>query len=361
MFLRLITAFLLILAIGLPCTVMAEEEYWKYTFRPGDSLWKIAKKYTTSVNNWGEIHKINSIRLGSSQKILPGTRIVIPVSMLKLQPVPARVIALSGGEVKLMRADGGKGELTIGTLLYSGDQVITGDNQYLRMLFADNSELQVLPNSEVLLDKLSHHKQSGMVDTRIRLNSGSVNTQIEEQKTDSRYEIRTPAASTAVRGTTFRLSSDVSQISRTEVTDGIVDVSAGDAKKAVRDGFGIVAEKGKPLPDPIKLLPPPQVRKNLSSDRSKLQLLWDKLQGATYYRYQLATDEKFNLITIDATTSDNTIEMTGLPPGRYYLRVRGVDRHKLEGHDSVNNFVIQQNDGSIWNVIIPIGMLILIL
>ena len=81
------------------------------------------------------------------------------------------------------------------------------------MQFADQSELQVLPNSEVVLDKLSHHKHTGMVDTRIRLNSGSVNTRVEKQGPDSHYEISTPAAITAVRGTAFRLSSDAEHIS----------------------------------------------------------------------------------------------------------------------------------------------------
>ena len=86
------TAFLLMLVFFMPAVVSAEEDYWEYTFRPGDTIWDIAKKYTTSVNNWDEIQNINLIRLGADRKIRPGTRIVIPVSMLKLQPTPALVI-----------------------------------------------------------------------------------------------------------------------------------------------------------------------------------------------------------------------------------------------------------------------------
>jgi len=356
-----VTSLLLMLAISLPTLVAAEEEYWEYTFRPGDNLWNIAKKYTTSVDNWGEIQKINQIRQGTNRSILPGTRIVIPVSMLKVQPTPAKVVALSG-TARLVRANGEETELEIGTLLYSGDRVITVENQALRMQFADKSELQVLPDSEVVLDKLSHHKKTGMVDTRIRLNSGSVNTRVEKQKSESRYEIKTPAAITAVRGTSFRLSSDDSLISRTEVTEGIVRVFASNTEKTVKEGYGIVAEKGKPLSDPIKLLAPPKVSIIQSDDNNLLQFSWVKLAGAKYYRYELAADGKFNQITRSNITQNNSIEISGLPAGHYYLRVRGIDKYQLEGVDSLSDFLIQQasiKDNALRSITLPAEILLL--
>ncbi|MCP4077993.1 MAG: LysM peptidoglycan-binding domain-containing protein [Gammaproteobacteria bacterium] len=358
---RFVTTLLFMFVIGLPGAVVADEKYWEYTFRPGDSLWEIAKKYTTSVNNWSEIQSINQIRQGSDRIILPGTRIVIPVSMLKLQPTPAKVIALSGG-ASLVRANGEKDELEVGTLLYSGDLVVTEEKQNLRLQFADKSELQVLSNSEVVLDKLSHHKKTGMVDTRIRLNSGSVNTWVEKQNKDSFYEIKTPAAITAVRGTSFRLASDASFISRTEVTEGVVSVSASNTEQLVKEGYGIVAEKGKPLSEPIKLLTPPVLGENQSEDQSGLKLSWVKLDGAKFYRYQLAVDDKFNQVITENTIQENTIEMTELKPGRYYLRVRGIDESQLEGIDSVGNFLIKQapvEDDSLRKIVIPAEVLLL--
>jgi hypothetical protein len=365
---RFVTTLLLLLTISLPGLVNAEEEYWEYTFRPGDSIWKIAEKYTTSVNNWDEIQKLNQIRQGPDRKIRPGTRIVIPVSMLKLQPTPAVVIAING-EASLLRANDEKSAIAIGTKLYSGDRVVTVDGQSLRMQFADKSELQVLPNSEVVLDKLSHHKDTGMVDTRVRLNTGSVNTWVEKQRPDSHYEIRTPAAITAVRGTAFRLSADSENISRTEVTEGIVAVSAGDTEKDVRDGYGIVAEKDKPLPEPVKLLDAPEISDNLSADNSELHVSWKKLDGAKSYRYRLASDQQFNQTIIDESTENNSIKLTDLAPGHYYLQVRGIDQFKLEGIDAINDYDIQQApppppppeaDDS-WKVIMITGIIVLLM
>lgn len=363
MLFRLITRLLLVVIISLPGLVAAEEEYWEYTFRPGDSIWQIAKKYTTTVNNWSEIQRLNKIRQGPDRKIRPGTRIIIPVSMLKRQPAPAKVIATSG-DASLVRANGDKAIITMGMLLYSGDRVITEDRQSLRMQFADKSELQVLPNSEVVLDKLSYHEDTGMVDTRIRLNTGSVNTRVEKQNPDSHYEIKTPAAITAVRGTAFRLSSDASQISRTEVTEGIVGVSAGVSEKEVKDGYGIVAEKGKPLPEPVKLLPAPEVNVKLSADKTALHLSWLELEGAKHYRYQLATDENFNQVAVDDMTEKTSIELNELMAGNYFLRVRGVDQYKLEGVDSIDAFEIHKKsaeDDTYWMVIMSTGMILLFL
>ncbi len=363
--LRFISTLLLMVTISFPFLVSAEEEYWEYTFRPGDSIWKIAERYTTTVNNWGEIQKLNQIKFGTDRQIHPGTRIIIPVSMLKQQPTPALVIAVSG-EATLIRANGEQSKVTIGEKLYSGDRVVTADKQNLRMQFADKSELQVLSNSIVVLDKLSHHKQTGMVDTRIHLNSGSVNTWVEKQHPDSHYEIRTPAAITAVRGTAFRLSTDDEQISRTEVTEGIVAVSAGTSEKELQDGFGIVAEKDKPLPEPVKLLLAPDVSIEASAEQTSVQVSWIALDGAKLYRYQLASDEQFNQLVMDSVTTENTLELDQLTPGHYYLSVRGVDQFKLEGLDAVTSFEIKEppppvEDDYYWKIIMTIGLIALFL
>lgn len=357
--LRSLLTLLIALTFSLPNLVAAAEEYWEYTFRPGDSLWNIAERYTTSANNWTELLRINNIERTTDRTILPGTRIVIPISILKLQPTPALVIAVSGAAY-LVRADGAQAVITVGTELFSGDRVITGDRQSLRMQFADKSELQVLPNSEVVLDKLSHFQQTGMVDTRIRLNSGRVRTWVIEQKPGNHYEIKTPAAVTAVRGTDFRLSSDAGRISRTEVTEGVVAVSAGDAEKEVNDGFGIVAELGKPLPDPVKLLEAPAISDNLSPDQGTLRVAWTDLEAAVFYRYQLATDEKFDQILINGRTEDSEVRLDELSPGQYYLRIRGIDQYGLEGFDSVSRYVIQEpfdEDFYAWKSVMPTGLL----
>ena len=361
MLLRLLFSLLLVQLITVTMPTHAGEEYWEYTFRPGDSIWSIAKQHTNSVNNWSEIQRINNIAKGPDRQIKPGTRIKIPVSMLKHPPVPAIVIAVSG-PARLLRANGDEEPVQVGTKLYAGDRVITTDQQSLRIQFADKSELQVLSHSELVLDKLSYHKKTGMVDTRMRLHRGRVNTWVERLKPKSRYQIQTPAAITAVRGTQYRLGSDDNKISRAEVTEGLVGVSAGGVTKQVESGFGLVVEQGKPLPDPVKLLAAPSISENLSAEYGAISTTWTMLDGAAKYRYQLATDPAFNQIVLDRSTDKPRLSIDQLEGGMYYLRVRGIATNQLEGLNATRSFTIAQapeSDGSAEKVIIPSGILLL--
>ncbi len=363
MLLRLILSLQVFLLIGFSPLALAEDEYWEYTLRPGDSIWKIAKEHTNSVNNWSKIQRLNNIKKGPDRTIPPGTRIKIPVSMLKRQPIPAIVIA-SSGAAKLVRANGESESIQVGSKLYAGDKVMTADQQSLRLQFADKSELQVLPNTEIVLDKLSYHGKSGMVDTRVRLQQGRVNTWVEKLKPRSRYQIQTPAAVSAVRGTIYRLTSDANQISRTEVTEGEVGVSAGGVTQQVKTGFGVVAEIGKPLSAPVKLLTAPEIQENQSSELQQLKTSWTKLEGAALYRYQLATDAGFNNLLLNRASAQTELTVDNLEGGQYYLRVRGIDPSQLEGLNAVRQFTIAsapapETGGNAEKIIIPSGLLIL--
>ncbi|MDJ0880294.1 MAG: FecR domain-containing protein [Gammaproteobacteria bacterium] len=352
---RLLSLLVLIGGVFLSGISHAEDEYWEYTFRPGDTIWNIAKEHTNSVNNWTEIRELNRIYEGPDRRILPGTRIKIPVSMLKQQPTPATVIAVSGA-VLLIRNNGEQEGVKVGTQLFSGDRLQTQKQQSVRLQFADQSELQIFSQSEVVLDKISHHQDTGMVDTRVRLNKGRVKTWVEKLKQDSNYEIKTPAAITAVRGTQFRMSSDENQISRTEVTEGLVSVAAGNDIRQLKDGFGIVAEIGKPLPEPVKLLEAPTIIQLKVSRTKTVKLSWAALTGAQTYRYQVARDKRFRQLLLDRATTENSAELTGLEPGRHFVRLRGIDELKLEGQDAVGQFeIVKAPEGNDWEVIMTIG------
>ena len=340
--------------------VSADQDYWEYTFRPGDSIWKIAQEYTNSVNNWHEISRINNIGIGPDRSISPGTRIKIPVAMLKQQPTPAILIVVQG-DVQVRRASGEQLVAEAGTKVFSGDKVITRQNQSARIRFADQSELQVLANSEISFDKLSYHRDTGMVDTRLRLPKGRISSWIEKIKPKSRFEIETPAAVTAVRGTQYRLASENGNITRTEVTEGQVAVSAEDATRRVAGGFGLVAETGKPLPEPVKLLSAPEVSANQSSEPGQLDVSWTRLDGAAEYRYQLALDDSFNRILVDQMTPANSFSAANLEAGEYHVRIRAIDMNRLEGLNAVRSLRVAaapEAADAVESIIIPSGLIL---
>ncbi len=310
----------------------AEEAYWEYTFRPGDSIWKIAKTYTTSPNNWQKIKDFNKVASGQDLVMRPGARIKIPVSLLKAQPAHASIIALSG-DVSIVRKDGQQSAATTASKLQSGDEIITGDNASVTLRFADGSELLLLANSRAQMDTLSAHGDNGMVDTRVRLKSGQLDTRVNKQRKDSRYEIITPAAVAAVRGTAFRISAD-GDIMRNEVTEGVVAVAAGNDAKTLDAGYGIVAQKDQPLPQPVKLLPAPELSKTFYITEYEQPVNWSALPGATAYRVQLAPTPAFKQLLFDRITQQNHTSISGLDNKTYALRVRGIDSQQLQGLDA---------------------------
>lgn len=340
--------------------LLAEEAYWEYTLRPGDSIWKLAKKHTTSVKNWLEIQKINNIGQDSERRIKPGTRIKIPVRMLKVQPAPTVVTSTSAG-VMLIHPDNTRATLASYNKLISGDTIITLDNQFVSLRFADGSTLNILPNSSVSMDRLSQHAQTGMLDTQVRVQTGSIDTRVNKQLPGNRYEIITPSAVTAVRGTQFRVSSDKKDITRTEVTFGKVEVSAENTLQKVNGGYGVIAEKGKPISKPIKLLAAPTLEFTPAQT-----LNWQTLIGASAYRYQIANDDGFKQIIKAAQTSELSVNLSTMEQGSYFVRLRGIDNNGLEGLNSqraitIKTIVTAPEDDPIWPAFIPTAIFLIVL
>lgn len=329
-------AFIMLIAIGTPQVTLAEQ-YWIYTVRPGDTIWALTERYTTDVLNWRRIQRLNDIPDGPDRRVKPGTRLRFPLSLLKHQPASAQVSQLYGA-VNLIRATATAPiPATADTELHSGDRLVTGAASSVVIRFADGSQLLVSAHSDIVLDSLSAFGSTGMVDTRIRLQGGQIDTQvIPSQGPGSRYEIISPAAVAAVRGTDFRVSADSNApVSRNEVLLGSVDVIGSGATQQVPAGYGTVAKAGEPPTPPTPLLPAPDLSPvNVLQQRLPLSFTWTVTQKAQGYRYQIAPDEQFRQLLADDTTAAPQAFWKDLPDGEYVLRVRAIDADRLEGFNA---------------------------
>ena len=321
--------------------VQAETQHWVYTVRPGDNIWDLTQKYCVSVLHWKRIQQLNNVRL--DRQIPPGTKLRFPLNILKYQPAAALVVQIRG-MTQLFRA-GGKPAvpLAVKTSLRSGDRIVTAPGANVTLQFADGSELLVQEDSEVIMDTLSAWGTTGMVDTRVRLQGGRVDTRVKPgQGPGSRYHIITPAAVAAVRGTRFRVATDKQQpLSRSEVTAGTVNVGDSASSQDIPAGFGLVSESGKPPQPPRQLLPPPDLTATATRYRRlPLQFAWSPLPGAQGYRLQIAPDRKFETLIVDTTVGQHGAQWADLPDGRYALRVRAIDEVGLEGLDATGEFEV---------------------
>jgi len=311
-------------------TVHAQE--WIYTVRPGDNLWDFSEEYLTDIRYWKRLQQINDIQ--RPRNMPPGSKIKVPIAWLKVQPEPARVLQISG-TAELVRAGSEQSDaLSIDHELRTGDRIRTAADSNVTLRFADDSELLIQSDSEVIMDTLSSYHRTGMVDTRVRLQQGRVDTRVKpSQGPGSRYHIITPAAVAAVRGTNFRVSTETDQpVSRSEVIEGKVKVSGDIGAQLVPAGYGVVAEKGKPTAPPKELLPAPEASGMPDVfQRLPLAFAWNGVDGAQGYRFQIADHSQFSTLLADRETTAPSGLWHDLPDGDYFLRLRAVDDDKLEG------------------------------
>ncbi len=318
-----------------------QSQEWIYTVRPGDNLWDLSERHLVSVNYWQRLQRLNDVV--DPYRLPPGSHLRIPIQWLKVQPIPARIIAATK-DSQLARAGGGPDEgLAVGELLYAGDVVQTGPDGSVNIGFADGSRLLVSPNSRIQMDRLTAYGDRGMIDSRIRLDQGRTETNVPvDRQPSTRFEIWTPAAVSAVRGTNFRVALiDRTAKTATEVLTGKAEVRAQRRIVRVRQGFGVVTERGRTPSAPKRLLPPPDLSPLPDVFESiPVRFEIEPVPGARAYRIEFAETPAFETLLFQAVSEGPTIRGPSLPDGRYVLRIRAIDNLGLGGMNAVTEIEI---------------------
>jgi hypothetical protein len=336
--------FILCLCTLAPLLSVAQtgDQVWGYKVKPGDRIIDIAKAYQKSPEEWKKIQQKNAI--SDPKLLLPGTQLNIPVKDLKQGDPTAEAVLVHGDVQRLDTAGQPLAKLSSGDVLKMGDTVQTGARSTLTIRFADDSRMLVTEKSKVNLASLVNYGKTGMADTKVRVLEGGTDSKVSPQKGSvARYEINTPAINLAVRGTGFRVQVDgASGSTRTEVVEGLVAGNSGDSQANLAGGFGIIAEPGKPLGQPRKLLAAPQLVSGPKVvNRLPALFAWLTLQGAQKYRLQLLASVQGNeAIIVDEQLDNTSVQWDSLPDGDYVLRVRGVDPTGLEGTDATRSFQV---------------------
>lgn len=315
-------------------------EDWVYRLRKGDNLTLVANRFLKPEFTPEQLQVYNGVLRDRQMPV--GTEIRVPMDWLKqsLAGVDVRYVV---GEAVLYRRGSDQAEpIARGDTLAAGDRVVTAEKSAISLVFADGSYLLIGPDSEVLFDALSTFEGQGMLDTRIRLQRGRLENRVKALQTpDARYEIHTPAAVTVVRGTEFRIGADSDGASRSEVTEGKVNVSAAGETVPVSAGEGTRIEPGQPPAPPRPLLPAPDLS-GLDPEPAagSPAFSWPALAGAQAYRVQLMNPEEASLLS--RKLAEPAVTLPELAPGSYQLRVRGIDELALEGFSARHDFAVME-------------------
>lgn len=317
---------------------LSAEQYWSYNVQPGDTLWKLSKTHLSNIGHWKKIQTLNNIT--DPNELRPGTIIRFPIELLKPNVSTGKLITFVG-DVNIQRHFGLQNVKAFQQmLLWSNDTITVGTASNATILFPDGSKVLIQEDSTVLMQDLKDFGDQSYSNTKIYLKSGRIQNKTNPQKQPgSRFEISTPSAIAAVRGTEFRISADNSGDSRTEVLTGGVSVSGSGSASDIDAGFGTITKPGKQPTAPVKLLMPPTLDEAIGTvEIVPFPVTLQTLPGAVSYRMQVSKSEEFDSLVSDSTSQTTKLLGPDLPNGTYYLRVRGIDENGLEGFDSVHVF-----------------------
>ncbi len=321
----------LCLFLLLPAAALGQE--WRYTVRPGDNAWDVGKRYLKSMRHWQQFKELNRIR--DPRLIAPGSQLRFRLEWLKSGAVMATLQTVHG-PVTIHRAGTGKAVPgRPGMALWAGDEIRTGTGGNATLRFVDDSRVLLEQDSVLALDMLKSYGGTGMAETRLHLKQGRTDNRVTPKKgPGSRFEIRTPSAMAAVRGTSYRVGCG-KDVMRTEVSGGTVQVANDLARQTVPARFGTLARKEKKPQPPIPLLPPPDLSSlPKTMEESPFMLRFPPVQGAVRYRLQVAADRDFTLLYADTVSEKPRIVVPQLADGDYVLRLRAIDAQGLEGLDA---------------------------
>jgi len=309
----------------------ATAQDWIYKTRTGDTLWDICLQYTNKSGCWTELEHYNQI--AQVKKIPVGSEIRIPQAWLIVLPVVGHVAGMDGDALYLSRVGENLVPLVAGQPLVLGSTIITREGS-VRISLGGASNILLRENSELLLNSLSTTGETGQ-SSELDLKRGQIEIEVKaEQRRATRFEIKTPSAIAAVRGTRYRLAvlEGQEQSTRAEVTSGVVVVK-GTGEATVNEGYGILARKDTPLKEPSALLRPPVFERDEVESPMPVSIAWHDNPDAVAWRIDLMGGANNDIPVARYRSSEPEVTLSDVAPGCYQLVVAGVDAQGFTGLD----------------------------
>ncbi|MDL0430242.1 FecR domain-containing protein [Marinobacter sp. TBZ242] len=301
---------------------------WVYTVRPGESFDELAS--TLLARNISASRLLQHNGIDNPATIGSGDSLRIPLAWLQRQPDPARARSVVGQVQLISGNDGRKRPLTDDMLVRVGDEILSHSGTATVEL-ADGSIVRIAPNSRLAFNRLTQYGKSGMVDTRLRLNRGEIETQVKPIiEGGSRFEIETPSAVAAVRGTMFTLRTAPGRTD-VRVTEGAVSFGPPGKTRRIPAGYsatvstvGVGGMNIRQLPPAPTINPFPPQLKQLPAELS-----WQS-NGASTHRVDIFDAETGRWMDSSRVNGDS-FNVDLLDNGRYDIHLAALDSRGIAG------------------------------
>ncbi|NMT63528.1 FecR family protein [Marinobacter orientalis] len=301
---------------------------WIYTVRPGESFDEIASALLARNVATSRLLQHNGI--DNPATVSSGDSLRIPLAWLQRQPDPARARSVVG-QVQLVSGNNGdKRPLTEEMLVRVGDEILSHSGTATVEL-ADGSVVRISPNSRLAFNRLTQYGRSGMVDTRLRLDRGEIETRVKPViEGGSRFEIETPSAVAAVRGTMFTLRTAPGKTDL-RVTEGEVSFGPPGKTRRIPAGYSASVSTVGVGNMSIRRLPPAPTINPLPPELKQLptSLSWQP-SGAAAHRVDIFDAESGRWMDSSLVNGDS-FKIDLLDNGRYDIHLAALDSRGIAG------------------------------
>lgn len=310
-----------------------------YVTRAGDTLIGLGKRYLADPDAWHEVQRIN--RIANPRRILPGTRLRIPADLLRATPGQVTAVQVDGDVQWHASHDAPWQTLQTGSVLQGAAVLRTGEQASVTLRLRNGTEVVLLPQSEMGLDRLLEYADGAMSDSRLKLLRGQTRILDNPQRQPNQnLRIITPGAQAVVRGTTFRVGY-AEGATREGTLDGQVSLAAGGSEVLVAQGYGSLSPDGQPPLPPVRLLAAPELNALPERfERLPLRLAWPAQTGAQRWVAQVTPANQPGHILARKTVVTPTLAVADLPDGSYALGVSALDAQGLQGYAATRGFQV---------------------
>lgn len=319
----------------------------QHRVQPGDTLEGVAKRYLKDPQQWRALGELNQVRYPTRLPV--GSTIVIPARLVGYQNAVAEYVQ---GDAQLrsphMTSGANWQRLIQGAVLTEGDELKVASGSFVTLKFADGSSVRINEKSELKLSEMRKNQRTQEQQSVVDLNKGGIESQVTpaiEQRRKRKFEIKTPMATTSVRGTVFSVSVSDSGEAITAVDRGVVAVagSAAARETAVKAGSGVTVQNNGRVGIIVDQLAAPSLQGNppVFEDADFLTIQLSPVEQARQYQVKLAYDADMRQVVRSQRFNTPLAKFPGVEDGNYYVAVRAVDGQQIPGRPRVETIKVK--------------------
>lgn len=313
--------------------------------QPGDTLIALSLHYLGDARAWPQLQRIN--RVGDPRRLVPGSVLTIPARLL---PASSAQVLFATGNARLTPPGSAAPQpASAGQTVPEGARLQAAEGGFISVRLADGTVVRIHADSDVQVRQLRRRGRAGDAQSIWQLHRGSVEPSVPPSGDGARrFEIRTPGASTAVRGTRFTVALAPDGRTLAAVTEGSVAVAPAaqaprQAGETLAGGQGLAVSADGRVGARRPLLPPPGLAAIPAAlgDADFLRLPLAPVAGAAAYLVQVARDADFTAIVHSQVSPSAQVQLAALDDGRYHLSARAIDAEGLPGQPAQRGITVK--------------------